>query len=69
MRAMENDPRPKQPGETFMKRYYITVSDNLGSMSKTLLVNKKELETIKKYNPQLTITVDYEVVGKFSYEK
>ncbi len=52
-----------------MKRYYITVTDNYGSMPETLLVTKKELETIKKYNPQLTIKVDYEVVGKFSYEK
>lgn len=52
-----------------MKRYYITVSDNLGSMSKTLLVSKKELEAIRKHNQELTIKVDYEVVGKFSYEK
>ena len=52
-----------------MKRYYITVSDNYGSMPETFLVTEKELEIIKKYNPQLTITVDYEVVGKFSYEK
>ena len=52
-----------------MKRYYITVSDNLGVMPKTLLVSKKELEAIKKYNQQLTIKVDYELIGKFSYEK
>ena len=52
-----------------MKRYYITVTDNYGTRPKTLLVTKKELETIRKYNPQLTIKVDYEVVGKFSYEK
>ena len=69
MRAMENDPRQKQPGETFMKRYYITVTDKYLELTKELLVTKKELEAIRKYNPQLTITVDYEVVGKFSNEK
>ena len=52
-----------------MKRYYITVSDNLGSTPKELLVSKKELEKIKKYNQNLIIKVDYEIVGKFSYEK
>ena len=68
-RAMENDPRQKQPGETSMKRYYITVTDKYLELTKELLVTKKELEAIRKYNPQLTITVDYEVVGKFSNEK
>ena len=52
-----------------MKRYYITVEDSFGSRPETLLVSKKELETIKKYNQQLTIKVDYELIGKFSYEK
>ena len=52
-----------------MKRYYITVTDKYLELSKELLVTKKELEAIKKYNPQLTITVNYEVVGKFSNEK
>lgn len=52
-----------------MKRYYITVTDKFLELSKELLVTKKELEGIRKYNPQLIITVDYEVVGKFSYEK
>jgi len=52
-----------------MKRYYITVTDNYGTRPATLLVTKKELEAIKKYNPQLTIKVDCELVGKFSYEK
>ena len=66
---MENDPDQNNQGETFMKRYYITVTDKYLELTKELLVTKKELEAIKKYNPQLTIKVDYEVVGKFSYEK
>lgn len=52
-----------------MKRFYITVTDNFGSRPEKLLVTKKELENIKKFNPQLTIKVDYEMIGKFSYEK
>ena len=52
-----------------MKRYYITVTDNYGTWPEILLVTKEELEIIRKYNPQLTIKVEYEVVGKFSYEK
>ena len=52
-----------------MKRYYITISDNYGTWPETLLCTKEELEIIRKYNPQLTIKVEYEVVGKFSYEK
>ena len=52
-----------------MKRYYVTVTDNYGNWPETLLVTEKELEIIRKYNPQLTIKVEYEVVGKFSNEK
>ena len=52
-----------------MKRFYITVEDNLGSMPKTLLISDKELEIIKKYNQNLKIKVDFELIGKFSYEK
>ena len=62
-------PDKNNQGEKFMKRYYITVSDKFGSMPKTLLVSKKELEIIKNYNQNLTIKVDFELIGKFSYEK
>lgn len=51
-----------------MKRYYITVKDNFGN-SRQMLVTKKELSAIEKHNPQLTVKIDYELVGKFSYEK
>ena len=52
-----------------MKRFYITVTDNCGSIPENLLVTKKELEKIKKFNPHLNIQVNYELIGKFSYEK
>ena len=50
-----------------MKRFYITVTDNCGSIPENLLVNKKELENIKKFNPHLNIKVNYELIGK-NYE-
>lgn len=50
-----------------MKRYYITLTDTYGN-SRQMLVTKKELSAIKKYNPQLTIKVNYDLVGGFSYE-
>ena len=52
-----------------MKRYFITVADNFGSRPEKMLVTEKEFENIKKYNPHLTIKVDYELIGNFSYEK
>lgn len=52
-----------------MKRYFITVADNFGSRPEKMLVTEKELEKIKKLNPNLTIKVDYDLIGKFSYEK
>ena len=62
-------PDQNNQGEKFMKRFYITLEDKFGSMPKTLLVSKEELEIIKKYNPNLIIKVDFELIGKFSYEK
>lgn len=52
-----------------MRRYFITVTDDFGSKPEKLLVTEKELGSIKKSNPNLTIKVDYELIGKFSYEK
>ena len=60
-------PDQNNQGEKFMKRYYITVTDKYLELSKELLVTKKELGAIKKYNPNLTVKVNYEIVGRFSY--
>lgn len=49
-------------------RYYIKIEDQYGNTANRL-VTKKELNTITKYNPQLKITVEYNLTGKFSYEK
>ena len=37
-----------------MKRYFITITDTFGN-SRQILVTKKELKTIEKYNPELII--------------
>ena len=49
-------------------RHFVKIEDQYGNTAHKL-VTKKELNDIIKYNPQLKITIEYNLVGKFSYEK
>lgn len=50
-----------------MKRYVIELTDQYG-ITESKIVTPKELAEIEKYNPQLSITVRYTLIGNFSDE-
>ena len=48
-------------------RYYIKIEDQYGNTANKL-VTKKELNTITKYNPQLKVTVEYNLTGNGKWD-